>query len=124
MKIRPWQRCVAAIITFCFFLTGCVSLQGVPMPPPGQKPAVEVGEKVEVTTRDSRTLRFKVTAVEPDALVGKDVRVGYSEITSLQAERADAAQTGLIVWIVLGIVAVVAVAAIYADESTYYCCEN
>jgi len=39
---------------------------------PGNAPAVKVGERVEVTNSHGETLRFKVTSMEPDALVGKE----------------------------------------------------
>ena len=107
MRTSGWQRAVALIVVLNFLLTACASLQGVPLPGPDQPtavPAVKVGETVEVTTRAGETKRFKVTAVESDALVGKDVRVAYKDMTSLQVERSDGAKTGMVAWIVGGVV--------------------
>ncbi len=85
MTPSPLNRCIALVITLLFTLTACTSLQGVPVPhEPGKTPAVKVGETVEVTNSKGEKLKFKVTAVEADALVGKDVRVPYAEIASLQ----------------------------------------
>jgi hypothetical protein len=99
------HRFIALVITLLFALTACTSLQGVPMPSePGKTPAVQVGERVEITNTKGETLRFKVTAIEPDALVGKDVRVPYADIAILQVERNDSAQTGVTVWIVVGVI--------------------
>ena len=106
MKITtcPGCRALAALVALTYALTACTSLQGVPMPTePGNAPAVKVGERVEVTNSHGETLRFKVTSMEPDALVGKDVRVPYSEIAILQVERNDSAQTAT-VWIVVGVI--------------------
>jgi|SRR5882672_5880142 len=98
-------RSIAWIITLVFALSACTSLQGVPMPAePGKTPAVKVGEQVEVTNKKGETLKFRVTALEPDALVGKNVRVPYTDISILQVERTDPAQTGVTVWIVAGVI--------------------
>jgi len=107
MRTSGWQRAIALMIALNLILTACTSLQGVPLPGPDQPtavPAVKVGETVEVTTRAGETKRFKVTAVESDALVGKDVRVAYKDMTSLQVERSDGAKTGMVAWIVGGVV--------------------
>ncbi|HEY4645746.1 MAG TPA: hypothetical protein VIH25_05645 [Steroidobacteraceae bacterium] len=106
MQASEWQRVIALIVTLNFILTACTSLQGVPLPGPDQPsatPAVKVGETVEVTTRAGEKLRFKVTSVETDALVGEEVRVAYADMASLQVERSDGARTGVAAWIVGGI---------------------
>jgi hypothetical protein len=101
----PVFRSIALIITLAYALAACTSLQGVPMPPdPGKTPAVKVGEKVEVTKKNGDIVQFRVTAVEPDALVGKDVRVAYSDIGILQVERTDPAQTNVAVWVTVGVI--------------------
>jgi hypothetical protein len=98
-------RSIALISTLAYALAACTSLQGVPIShEPGKTPAVKVGETVEVTNSKGETLKFKVTAIEPDALVGKDIRVPYVEITTLQVERNDPAQTGVTLWIVGGVI--------------------
>jgi hypothetical protein len=108
MRTGVRQRVTALIVTLDFLLTACTSLQGVPLPgadQPTATPAVNVGETVEVTTRAGETHRFKVTAVEADALVGEGVRVPYQDMTSLQAMRPDPAQNGLVAWVIGGILA-------------------
>jgi hypothetical protein len=111
----PVFRSIAFIITLAYAVTACTSLQGVAMPADGKTPAVKVGEHVNVTKKSGETLDFKVTAVEPDALAGKDVRVPYSEISILQVERNDPAQTGAVLWIVGGVILVAL--AIYAIDN-------
>jgi len=101
------QRSIAFVICVSFVLQGCSSLQGVQVPrTANERAAVKVGETVEVTTRTGTPQRFKVTEVTDDALVGKDVRVAYADMTSLQAMRADNAQTGVVLYIVGGVVLV------------------
>ena len=107
MRATTSHRAGSLLVITCFLLTSCTSLQGVPLPGPDQPtatPAVKVGETVEVTTRAGETKRFKVTAVESDALVGDNVRVAYKDMTSLQVERSDGAKTGMVAWIVGGVV--------------------
>jgi hypothetical protein len=100
--------------------TGCVSMRDVPLPapgPPGQTVAVKVGDKVQVQTKSGETFVFRVTAVESEALagksepVGKEMRVKYQDIASLQVERVDVARTSLAgvgtVLIIVGVAALV-----------------
>jgi len=125
MRTTICQRAIALLIIATFLLTSCTSLQGVPLPGPDQPtatPAVKVGETVEVTTRGGETKRFKVTAVETDALVGDNVRVAYKDMTSLQVERSDPAQNGVVAWIVGGVLVTAAALIVldnYDDETTY-----
>ncbi|HSC08640.1 MAG TPA: hypothetical protein VLD59_17580 [Steroidobacteraceae bacterium] len=89
---------VAAILVWT---SGCTSMQTVPMPGK-QVPAVAVGEKVSVTTVDGQKLAFKVTAIEPDALVGNGIRVRYQDIAKLEVRRHDRNETGTVVAVVGG----------------------
>lgn len=49
-----------------------------------------------------------------EAVEGAGVRVAYADMTSLQASRNDPAQTGVVLWIALGVVALIA--ALYIVE--------
>ena len=57
-----------------------------------------------MTKRSGEIQQFRVTAVEPDALVGNDVRVACSDIGILQVERTDPAQTNVAVWVTVGVI--------------------
>ncbi|HTU66484.1 MAG TPA: hypothetical protein VMF52_11085 [Steroidobacteraceae bacterium] len=112
MNIR-FQRAVAAIVLTAFLVTGCATTQPVAVDVsgmPGKTPAVHVGESVVVKTVNGETRRFTVTGVETDALVGKDVRVPYADISTLDVKRPGEHKlsTGAIV----GIVAAVGVLAV------------
>ena len=71
------------------------------------RPAVNVGESVVVKTTSGQTRKFTVTSVEDDALVGKNVRVPYADMASLDVSRQGEhkVSTGLIVGIVIGVAA-------------------
>ena len=104
---------VATVAAMSLLVSGCVSMQNVPLPEGGQSSqtmAVKAGDKVQVETRSGKTLSFTVTAVEADALVGKieptntevklgirdpmgaDVRVRYEDIISLRVQHVDVAR--------------------------------
>jgi hypothetical protein len=112
MKSGHWRRVVALVVVTSFLTTSCASFQDVQIPTADQSAAaaVQVGQTVETTTRDGTKTKFKVTAVEQDALVGEGVRVAYQDMTGLrvQTESAGANKTA---WIVVGVLAVAAVAA-------------
>jgi hypothetical protein len=66
----------------------CSSFRGVPLPEvPTQRPAVQVGDRVRVTTRNGERLKFIVTAVDASALRGPDLRVSNREISMLEVQR-------------------------------------
>lgn len=113
MKSLHWQRAVALIVVTTFLSTGCASLQPVAIDHSAQRierPAVNVGESVVVKTTRGETRKFTVTAVEDDALVGKDVRVPYAEMATLDVRRAG--EHKMSKGMIIGAVAAVAVLAV------------
>lgn len=112
-----WRRAVSLAAVAAFLTTGCATTQPVALNHSGghvERPSVNAGESVVVKTTSGQTRKFTVTAVEDDALVGKDVRVPYSEIASLDVARPGEHKkmsTGLIVGIVVGVVALAAALA-------------
>lgn len=111
--MKNWSRAVASLSVAAFLATGCTSLQPVPMAQAQQgsaRPNVEVGESVVVTKKDGAKEKFKVSAVNDDALVGQNVRVPYADIASLQVERSDGSHTKAIL-IGAAIVGAIALAA-------------
>ena len=102
LKASPSKTIVTLLVAISLVWTGgCTSMQSVPMPGK-QVPAVAVGEKVSVTKVDGQKLAFKVTAVEPDALVGQGVQVRYQDIAKLEVRRHDRNETGTVVAVVGG----------------------
>lgn len=110
------KRILALLVCVCVTLQGCASLQGVAVPRgEPQRADIKVGEKVEVTTRQGTTERFKVTAVDDKGLAGENVRVAYADMTSLQVMRGDPGQSGVLLWIIGGVV-LVALAIVAIDN--------
>jgi hypothetical protein len=108
-----WRRAVSLVGVAAFLVTGCASMQPIALNHSTghvERPSVNVGESVVVKTTSGQTRKFTVTSVEDDALVGKDVRVPYAEMASLDVSRAGGHKmsTGLIVGIVVGVVALAA----------------
>lgn len=102
--------------------SGCVSMKSVPVPAAGQPQSltVKVADKVEVKTMLGETLAFQVTAIDSEALVGKDVRVRYRDIISLQVERVDKGRTTIaVVGTIVVVVGLLWVAAANAYSGGY-----
>jgi hypothetical protein len=91
-----------------------MSLQPVSIPSgasPPSLPAINPGDTVVVTTRTPKKMKFVVTSVEADALVGKEVRVAYADMTTLEVQRLrKGATTALLVAVVFAVLTIVAVA--------------
>jgi len=114
MNMYRWKRAAALITVAAFLSTGCTSLQNVPLTQGGQtiaRPDVKVGDPVVVTDKSGAKKKFTVTGVEDTALVGKNVRVAYADMASLDVQRSDmhVGKKGLIIGAV--IVGAIAVAA-------------
>ncbi len=118
-SFRTGFRLAVAMLTIVsVLLSGCTTLRSVPLPAagqPGQAVTVKVGDDVQVQLKSGEALAFKITAIEPDALVGKkaqnggDVRTRFQDMTGLRVKRVDPVRTGAAV---LGGAAVLAVVAL------------
>jgi hypothetical protein len=111
MNMSSWKGAVALLMASVFLVTGCTQLHDVPLRSSGEGvavPDVKVGDSVVARTRDGATHKFKVAAVESDALRGASRRVAYADMTSLEVARSDGqiSKTALIVGAVLVGVAV------------------
>ena len=110
MANNKWQRVIAFVCAASFLVTSCSSLHRVSIPgseTSASIPAVQVGDSVVVTTRTGEEKKFKVTAIDPDALVGKDVRVLYADMASLSLKHYTTSNTALAILIIGAIAAVV-----------------
>jgi hypothetical protein len=111
MTNNKWQRVIAFVCAAGLLMTSCTSLHRVSVPGSETNstvPSVQVGDSVVVTTRSGEQKKFKVTAVEPDALAGKNVRVAYGDMASLSVRERSVGKTTLLVALVtLGVYMIV-----------------
>ena len=123
MTTNKWQRATAFVCIVSFLVTSCTSLHQISIPgseTTAAVPAVQVGDSVVINTKTGEEKKFKVTAIEADALVGKDVRVPYADMASLSVRELHSGKTTLaIVIVVLAILTIVGIAALDegVDES-------
>ncbi len=125
MLITPWLRfrwravarsATALAAAASLLLGGCTTIRNVPPPYVREAPqaaVVKVGDKVRVHTRSGQSVAFVVTAVDPESISGKNIRVPFAEISVLQVERVDALRTtGLVAGIVASLVVIAAIVAV------------
>lgn len=97
------KQVVALVSACCLFLQGCTAMQTVPVPQTGSgQAAVQVGDTVEVTTREGQAHRFKVTEVTDDALAGKDISIAYADISGLKVAQRNEAKSPSWPWVLGG----------------------
>lgn len=115
------RRVVALVSSVCLFLQGCMSLQTVQVPQDGSGPAaVQVGDTVEVATHAGQVHRFQVTEVTNEALVGKDLRIAYTDISDLKAAHKGEGKSRPVLWVVGGVVlAAILIGAAGGGSSSY-----
>jgi hypothetical protein len=92
-------------------LSGCTSLHSVPLAPAGPSAAplaIKVGDQVRVFTQRGEKFDFQVTAIDPDALSGKDRRVLNRDITRLEVKRFDKGRTITLTATLVGAAATIA----------------
>ena len=86
-------------------ILGCTSFQTTQ----GQSTEVAiselaVGDTVEIVTADTEKLRFKITAIEDDALIGDDVRVPKADIRIVSVESIDPDKVAAVGVLTFGII--------------------
>ena len=111
MANKKWKRVIVLVCASSFLVTSCTSLHRVSVPgseTSSSVPSVQVGDSVVVKTKAGEEKKFKVTAIEPDALVGKGVRVAYADMASLNVrESSKGKTTTLVALVVLGVYMIV-----------------
>jgi len=91
-------RSIAATGLALLTLAGCASLENVPVnrsKPDELKSQLSVGEDVVVRTVDGAKHEFRVVALEADDIVGKNERVAYRDVDTVDVKYTDYKGTAL-----------------------------
>lgn len=102
------------LLSASLLASSCATVRDVPLPPvvdATHLPDVHVGDRVEVIRRNGASERFRITAIQGDALLGKTARVDYSDIASIEVHRISLWRTS---GVVVGVLVAAAGAALYA----------
>ena len=91
MRRNPSEltRLGAVIIAIGLAATpACTSLHRVPPPSERTKDlGVKVGDHVRVLTKNGEQWSFKLRAVDDEALIGRDIRISYPQIATLEVRQ-------------------------------------
>lgn len=108
--MNMFKRTLSVLAASIFLATGCAQMRTVPLSAAQgvERPAVQAGDRVVVTTKDGAKHTFQVTSVESDVLRGEQGRIAYTDMKSLQVQTPGGInKTALIVGaVVLGAVAI------------------
>ncbi len=107
-------------------LSACSSMQTVAIrdvQPNTEDSPVQVGDRVEVDTRDNEELEFVVTDITDDGLAGQFGFVRYDDIRRLSVHRPGSGDGDTLNWI-LGAVAVVALIALVGSADSVSACSG
>ncbi len=98
------KKFISVVLIAAFMAMSCTSYKVVE--PPGIENIenrVKKGDTIRVVTTDGRDVKFKVTAVTSDAIVGENQRVLFSDIATLERQEVSTAKTvGLVGGILVG----------------------
>ena len=89
------KKLISVILIVAFTAVSCTSYKVVK--PPGIENRVKAGDMIRVVTTDGRDVKFKVTAVTSDTIVGENQRVLLSDIATLEKLQIDNAKTAVVV---------------------------
>ena len=91
---RWWFRRGVTAVVLVAVVVGCTTTQPIDLGAAGGfTTQVEPEDRVSIVTTDGRQLAFGVVAVEPDAVVGADVRVERHEIAEIEVTSFSPART-------------------------------
>ncbi len=96
MKPNRWQSALVLLISSCFFVTSCATTRVTSFPnaqTPNVQPDLAVGNTVRATLNTGEVKEFKVTAMEADALVGKNIRIPYKDLRFLEVKKISVTRT-------------------------------
>ena len=99
-----WRRLLIAPICIALSLSACSTMRPIDL---GGRPVTAVlapGELVRVWMRDGKSIEMTLTAVEPDALLGRDVRLPLKEINRIERQELSGLRTTLLV-VAIGVLA-------------------
>lgn len=92
MKNNNLRWVVAAAGFVLVTLAGCSTLEYVPInrsKPETVRSQLAVGETVHVRLQSGEQRQFRIVALEPDAIVGRDERIAYRDIDLLEVKTTD-----------------------------------
>ena len=103
------KKFISVMLIATLMAMSCTSYKVVE--PPGIENRVREGDTVRVVTTDGRDVKFKVTAITSDAIVGENQHILFSDITTLERQQISTAKTvglvGIIVAVIAGLVIVI-----------------
>jgi hypothetical protein len=108
------------LLSASLLASSCATVRDVPLPlviDATHLPDVHVGDRVVVTRKNGTTESFRITAIQSEALLGRTVRVSYSDISSIEVRRVSIWRTsGVVVGVLVAAAGAVVYALIRADR--------
>lgn len=94
-------RLISVVMIVAFTAVSCTSFKVIE--PPRVENRVKKGDTIRIATTDGRQVKFKVTAITSDAIVGENQHIVFSEIDKLEIQHRSTAKTaGLVGGALLG----------------------
>jgi hypothetical protein len=100
------QQFLAVIVVLS--MVGCTTIQPLTASPSQLSSTLKRGDQVEIMTSSGKQLKLKVDSVDANGVQGGGQTVAYNDIQSINRKEVDTSKT---LWVVLGVVAVGAIAA-------------
>jgi hypothetical protein len=118
-KVHRPTTAFVVLICICLSATGCTTTRTLPRPAAGvelQSAGLKAGDKVIVTLTSGQVRSFRLTAIEADALAGKDVRIAFADIEKLQSRKVSGRKVAAIVGATVVVIAGALAIAIHQLE--------
>jgi hypothetical protein len=115
------MKIIACLTVIAFIMTGCTTLRPVELSQPIIQERIlagdliRPGDRVQITTIDGKIHEFKVISITDGIIKGKDMEISVNNIMQVEKRTVSPLKT---VFLVVGILAVVAVIQIGAAEAS------
>ncbi|HKU16573.1 MAG TPA: hypothetical protein VJQ52_19435 [Steroidobacteraceae bacterium] len=104
------KKLVQQLLAVCVVLSmvGCTTIQPLTVDPSRLSSTLKRGDRVQLVTSKGEQLNLKIDSVDASGLQAGGQTIAYNDIQSISRKEVDSQRT---LWVVLGVVAVGAVAA-------------
>ena len=97
------------------FTAGCTTMQpGYRMDAESVSARIKVGDNIEITRNDSRSVKFRVTAISDDGIIGYGNFVRFSDIQQVQLQKKRDSKAKKAAKIIGGVILGAAVVTVWA----------
>ncbi len=84
------------VLSLFVFLSGCTTLTKLDNSPSSLTSKLQEGDKVQIDTKDGRSIEFKVKDITGTSISGENVKVLLDDVDTIKRKKVDGAKTAIV----------------------------